>query len=897
MAKWESTKGEIVTPTERFLVEGATHPGRHKSVGEDWCGVLPLEGDACLFVVADGVSTADRSSFTAQLAIATMLRQFREMRELQPGGSDPAPAMTAAIRAADSQIAAVAAFGGSGLQLATTITACYYSSGRVTIAHLGDSPALLFDGSGLEILRFHSHVHPVSGYLTRYLGSGEPMDIEVRTVEIDENHVLVLATDGLTNGLSNADIFRIIREAADAGAGAVAERLVKAAYETQDDDITVLLGIPPPRVRATDHAGTETGGTSCPSPRLDAGLEKIGTAAVDKPQSVFPAVAGGGRSPVPGDGFGDFTTTRHGDPDAGFVEFRRNARVRSEPDTTTILSGPTGGRPSGGNKLLFLGCGVAGLFTTACFSTLLIIGIMNRGAIGRVGRTAVAFVFGEPPGPTGPPPPGRGRKGADTLVVFCRQDDASQVKDLRKILGPDVVLMEVKDGRSGRPEPKAWKQVSDSVSGPWTKLLKGYVDRPPSSTGAGLLTVRFPSTVAEHRKEQALVVLGKYTRSKNVTLGIVSEDKDLARSLDCPWGVVDQVLKPADRDTVQLWCTGVESTSRLLAIADGAAASLGDRDFHYRTTRAQRVAGVVQIGVRSANVTVIATDGSARMDSVQLEYSTTQDRRGRWIDWKAIKSGRRLAFAEGTRVVVKVRDPRYKENSTNAEPLTLNHTDIPVKLEPRPSPTTAATPPVPRPPDVTSNSAQNTATESNTITLRIMDEECQRGRARLSRGRHKAPVTYVILNDRELRITGLAKGQADTISIQNFVFGNDQLEYVVKGVPGDRAEDVVVRLGIDRILNALIEDRNVDDFRGDIISCPAAMRRLVAFAIDLWVRSDGGRSSGARDLMDGLGRLPSPTNEADRRQLEDVVKSVVSEKKLPKDQEDGIWERLSRKHH
>ena len=137
--------------------------------------------------------------------------------------------------------------------MGTTLTAALIDdTGNGVIAHAGDSRAYIVDGSMRQITRDHSVVqemadrgeipqsqvsrHPMHNRLTRALGSPgvNPDMYQFRT----GSGMLLLCSDGLTEGLTDAGIFEIIAGNSFSG---TCQALVHAAKRKSRDNITVTM--------------------------------------------------------------------------------------------------------------------------------------------------------------------------------------------------------------------------------------------------------------------------------------------------------------------------------------------------------------------------------------------------------------------------------------------------------------------------------------------------------------------------------------------------------------------------------------------------------------------------------------------------------------------------------
>jgi PPM family protein phosphatase len=114
---------------------------------------------------------------------------------------------------------------GSG----TTLTSALILGDQMTIAHVGDSRAYMFNPDRNLQLLTHDHslvkrleeigqilpeqasTHPQRNVLYRALGQGEPFEPDITTIQIQQGTQLLICTDGLWGVISDNEIEDIIR--------------------------------------------------------------------------------------------------------------------------------------------------------------------------------------------------------------------------------------------------------------------------------------------------------------------------------------------------------------------------------------------------------------------------------------------------------------------------------------------------------------------------------------------------------------------------------------------------------------------------------------------------------------------------------------------------------------
>lgn len=223
---------------------GDSHVGLVRSGNEDAFLVAPP-----LFAVADGLGGHQAGEIASSIAIETLL-------EAAPRSAD-AKALGRAVRQANAAVIEAAEAGRGRAGMGTTVTAAMIDGTRISLAHVGDSRAYLLHYGALEqISQDHSMVadlvrqgqltaeesrtHPNRSVITRALGSDPNMVADTFEVEAAAGDRLLLATDGLTSMVPDADMERVL--AAEESPGSAVDALIdKALAAGGHDNITAVV--------------------------------------------------------------------------------------------------------------------------------------------------------------------------------------------------------------------------------------------------------------------------------------------------------------------------------------------------------------------------------------------------------------------------------------------------------------------------------------------------------------------------------------------------------------------------------------------------------------------------------------------------------------------------------
>ncbi len=252
-----------------------SHPGRVRKGNEDTCAASTEPGVFGAFAVCDGMGGAAAGDVASRIASETFLKTLTPVKGETPRTATPDARLDGAIHAANravfEQSRRLPGMRGMGTTLVALLLEISPVATRpaLTLAHVGDSRCYLFRADTLALLtQDHSLVeeqlrlgeisaaeaehHPMRNIITRAVGSQASVEPEIRNLDTLPGDLYLLASDGLTRELSDADMaqaFRrfLAREAIRNRAGKpdltiLAQTLVDQANDAGGaDNITVLL--------------------------------------------------------------------------------------------------------------------------------------------------------------------------------------------------------------------------------------------------------------------------------------------------------------------------------------------------------------------------------------------------------------------------------------------------------------------------------------------------------------------------------------------------------------------------------------------------------------------------------------------------------------------------------
>ena len=246
-----------------------SHPGRVRKNNEDTCASSKEHG---AFVVCDGMGGAAAGEVASRVAAQTFLKALEPGKDPAARRATPDVRLDTAIHAANKAVFEHAkrspqlyGMGTTLVGLLLEVSPATVERPSLTLAHVGDSRCYRFRNGELQRLtQDHSLVeeqmrlgeisadeaehHPMRNIITRAVGSQALVEPEISHLEPESGDIYLLASDGLTRELSEAQIgqafVRATSKAADGqpALDSLCKVLVNEANDAGGgDNITVLL--------------------------------------------------------------------------------------------------------------------------------------------------------------------------------------------------------------------------------------------------------------------------------------------------------------------------------------------------------------------------------------------------------------------------------------------------------------------------------------------------------------------------------------------------------------------------------------------------------------------------------------------------------------------------------
>lgn len=206
-----------------------------------------------IFAVADGVGGAEAGEVASQTAIEVLDEAFRH----QTDDADIEDLMELAIQRANSSIHQMAQEHARFSMMATTIVALHIKGDVATFGHVGDSRLyrLTPDGQLLRETEDHSIVeeevragrmtpeqaanHPSKNVISRALGAEQGVEVDMKTMEVEDGTEFLLCTDGITRHIPDNELRQLMVVSNDLDD--LCSELKRRCYERgAEDNLTVI---------------------------------------------------------------------------------------------------------------------------------------------------------------------------------------------------------------------------------------------------------------------------------------------------------------------------------------------------------------------------------------------------------------------------------------------------------------------------------------------------------------------------------------------------------------------------------------------------------------------------------------------------------------------------------
>ncbi|MGN0369671.1 MAG: Stp1/IreP family PP2C-type Ser/Thr phosphatase [Butyrivibrio sp.] len=230
-----------------------TDVGKSRSVNQDYvfCSDSPVGILPNLYIVADGMGGHRAGDLASKYAVETFVEQIRNAK-----GDNPITIISDAIKYTNSGLINLAASSEDYTGMGTTFVAATIFDNSMYVANIGDSRLYVLSDEIRQITRDHSLVeemvtngtigreeartHEKKNVITRAIGGAATVMADFFEVELGNNNVIIMCSDGLSNMIEDRDIAAVA--GSDDTVEAKAVKLVEMANDHGGrDNISVII--------------------------------------------------------------------------------------------------------------------------------------------------------------------------------------------------------------------------------------------------------------------------------------------------------------------------------------------------------------------------------------------------------------------------------------------------------------------------------------------------------------------------------------------------------------------------------------------------------------------------------------------------------------------------------
>lgn len=204
-------------------VVSATNVGNYRKNNEDNYYVDPSNN---LFVLADGMGGHLAGETASAMATEIISENFKNLTD-NPNIQDIMDMTNESIKKANLEIFTKSSNDDEYRGMGTTVVMGYVLDGSFVYSSVGDSRIYLInDGMSQltnddsfvnylmeigEITEEEAKVHPKKNVLTKALGTSDDVEVIINNLKIKDKDILLLCSDGLTNMVSDEEIYDIVK--------------------------------------------------------------------------------------------------------------------------------------------------------------------------------------------------------------------------------------------------------------------------------------------------------------------------------------------------------------------------------------------------------------------------------------------------------------------------------------------------------------------------------------------------------------------------------------------------------------------------------------------------------------------------------------------------------------
>jgi len=230
-------------------VELLTDVGNFRKVNEDYVDYYTDETKR-IYVIADGMGGHNAGEIASKLAVENTISYINSLAELD----DLEDSIRKAVVDSNQKIFELSNSRDDLNGMGTTLTACLIKGSDMVVAHVGDSRCYVIKDQKIsQVTKDHSLVqqlldegsiteseadnHPNKNIITRALGTNGTVEVDVTKMDIKGIEKVILCTDGLSNLISEQELYDIVMNSDDC----CAELVELSKSRGAKDNISVIV--------------------------------------------------------------------------------------------------------------------------------------------------------------------------------------------------------------------------------------------------------------------------------------------------------------------------------------------------------------------------------------------------------------------------------------------------------------------------------------------------------------------------------------------------------------------------------------------------------------------------------------------------------------------------------
>ncbi|MFR8226916.1 MAG: Stp1/IreP family PP2C-type Ser/Thr phosphatase [Lachnospirales bacterium] len=235
-------------------ISAYTDTGRVRSTNQDYIyasqqktGPLPN-----LLLLADGMGGANAGDYASRFLVEKLVAYMNR----QPDGEPEISILNKGISEVNRRLYKESLKDPALRGMGTTMVAATVSDGVLYVANVGDSRLYLVRGGLIQVTKDHSYVEEMvslgllnrgskdyqmkKNYITRAIGTEPEVEPDFFEVALHEGDMILLCSDGLSNMVSDKEIYSIV-----SAKGTLSEKAWRLLQKANDnggkDNISVIL--------------------------------------------------------------------------------------------------------------------------------------------------------------------------------------------------------------------------------------------------------------------------------------------------------------------------------------------------------------------------------------------------------------------------------------------------------------------------------------------------------------------------------------------------------------------------------------------------------------------------------------------------------------------------------